>query len=53
MAKGKTVKVVYNGIGSFSNGTWEIKSGEELEIPEADYKFLVDTKQAQDIELVK
>ena len=53
MAKEKTIKVIYNGDGSFSNGKWEIKSGEELEIPEADYKFLVDTNQAQDIELVK
>tara|TARA_R100000664_G_C2723503_1_gene116194 strand:- start:235 stop:396 length:162 start_codon:yes stop_codon:yes gene_type:complete len=53
MAKDKTIKVIYNGIGSFSNGTWEIKSGEEQEIPEADYKFLVDTNQAQDISIVK
>ena len=53
MAKDKTVKVKYNGDGSFSNGTWEIKSGEEQEIPEADYKFLVDTNQAQDISIVK
>ena len=53
MAKDKTVKVKYNGDGSFSNGTWEIKSGEEAEIPEADYKFLVDTKQAENIAIVK
>ena len=53
MAKDKTVKVKYNGEGNFSNCTWEIKSGEEAEIPEADYKFLVDSNQAQDISIVK
>ena len=53
MAKEKTIKVIYNGIGSFSNGKWEIKSGEAEEIPESDYKFLVDTNQAQDISVVK
>jgi hypothetical protein len=50
MAKAKTIAVKYTGTGSFSNGTWEIKSGESLEIPEADYNFLVKTNQASELE---
>ena len=51
MAKAKTVTIQYTGQGSFQHGEWVVGSGEYIDIPEKDYKFLVDTNQSTDIVL--
>ena len=51
MAKAKTVTIQYIGQGSFQHGEWVVGSGEYIDIPEKDYKFLVDTNQGTDIVL--
>jgi hypothetical protein len=51
MAKAKKVTIQYTGQGSFQHGEWVVGSGEYIDIPEADYKFLTDTNQAADIVL--
>ena len=51
MAKAKTVTIQYTGQGSFQHGEWVVGSGEYIDIPEKDYKFLVDTNQGTDIVL--